>query len=142
MTEDNKKVEDKIEELRKEKEIALKAKDFERAARLRDEERKLCEALGRDCKNSPGAGISNKEMVRSALIVSLLLSLSAGYFLYKLFVKKVMWCWWVGDVKVSCSDPLFWIYAAALIAPVVVFILLMCATFANRKTKNDGLPKQ
>src|SRR3989338_8634007 len=48
---DLKKLEASIEELRMEKEAAIKAQDFERAARLRDEERKAKEELAKVKKN-------------------------------------------------------------------------------------------
>ena len=79
-----------LERIRIEKEDAMRRGNFEKAAKLRDEEKKLIEVVGSIPGKTPKIDISKQDMVKNATIVFLLISLAAGYFLYKLFVKKVM----------------------------------------------------
>ena len=48
---DVKNIEDRIEEIRKEKEAAITAQEYEKAAKLRDEEKELCDNLKREKEN-------------------------------------------------------------------------------------------
>jgi hypothetical protein len=127
---------EKIKKIHTEKELAIKNRDFERAAKLRDEENKLCESSGIIPENSCKNDISSKEVLKNIVVVFSLLCLSSGYFLHLLFYKKEMWHREVGNVKISSSDPLFWIYAAAVMMPLVVFVILTCNYFA--KKRQDG----
>ena len=122
--------EEKLKKIQQEKEAAIEAKDFGKAAKLRDEEKLLAELLG-NIPTTPSTDMSKKE-IKNTVIVLLLLCLTPVYFSYQLFVNNIMWCdfeW----VKVSNRDILFWVYAAALIVPIAILVFVPYVKFTHKR---------
>jgi hypothetical protein len=133
--------EDRIRQFRMKKENAEAAGDFNAAAKLRDEERKLLKDAGGSLSEDSVAtrvdkvngGILQKNVVGLIFFCLFLLCL-----LYNLFVNKVMCGEFDGCMHVDSNDILFWIYAAALATPVVLVFIFIISTRKRSGNKDNN----
>ena len=118
--------EEKIEKIRREKEAAIEAQNFRIAAKLRDEERHL--------SNVPAnSKVDTKNNFKNFALALLLPCSIIMYLLYLLFAKNRMVCRFSGEVSMLNNDTLFWVYAAALIALLAIFVFAAYVTLVNKK---------
>lgn len=132
-------IEEKIKQIRKGKLAAQAARDFNTAARLRDEERRLLQMVG---KSTPDDSVVSKidkvsDKILKSIPMLFVLCLFPLYLLYQLVVHKVMWGRGGGYMHVSSGDILFWVYAAGLAAPVL-FILVLAVFVLIKSHSNDN----
>lgn len=127
--------EEKIKQIRLEKKEAEAAGDFEKAARLIDEERKLLERMGKPLESD----LEAPRLSGSDFAVILLICLGELYVLYQLFVNKVMLTETPPrPVHVDSNDPLFWVYAAAVAIPIPFIIGMIILRFNRFSAMKKG----